>query len=249
MTDKRIHLPFVPRTHLTFLTPSFIQEGYLPDNKMPILQFYTSPNQLTSAEKEELVKIITERYTLRLPAFFVNVMFNEVSLALFLISLSIPAQISLSSPSAISDQPSSHYPITHHASIIHPSSPTPTPTPKLLISILILPTDNWDWLYLLLFTNHFLLKPQLPHNSFFVGGKPTDGKFVRVTVDHIAMNWERGSSREKPYLEWLGGVLKERFEGRGWTWVFVSYFHSSFFSLPFFIFYYSVCVNDRPISC
>jgi hypothetical protein len=49
---------------------------------MPILQFYTSPNQLTSDEKAELVKTITERYTLRLPAFFVNVMFNEVSLLL-----------------------------------------------------------------------------------------------------------------------------------------------------------------------
>ena len=124
MTDKRIHLPFVPRTHLTFLTPSFIQEGYLPDNKMPILQFYTSPNQLTSAEKEELVKIITERYTLRLPAFFVNVMFNEVSLALFLISLS--------SPSAISHQSSSHYPVTHY-------SPPPLLLPLLLSSPLPFP--------------------------------------------------------------------------------------------------------------
>ena len=54
--------------------------------KMPILQFYTSPNQLTAEEKAELVKVITERYTLRLPAFFVNIMFNEVSLALFLFS-------------------------------------------------------------------------------------------------------------------------------------------------------------------
>jgi hypothetical protein len=87
---------------------------------------------------------------------------------------------------------------------------------------------------------------QLPHNSFFVGGKPTDGKFVRVTVDHIAMNWERGSGREKGYLEWLGGVLKERFEGRGWTLV---YFLSSSFTLflPLFNFYYSTCVNDKLI--
>jgi hypothetical protein len=83
---------------------------------------------------------------------------------------------------------------------------------------------------------------QLPHNSFFVGGKPTEGKFVRVTVDHIAMNWERGSGREKPYLEWLGGVLKERFEGRGWTLV------CYFFPSPLFLsLYYSVCVNDRLI--
>lgn len=52
--------------------------GYHPD-KMPILQFYTSPAQLSAEEKAELVKTITERYTQRLPAFFVNVMFNEVS--------------------------------------------------------------------------------------------------------------------------------------------------------------------------
>jgi hypothetical protein len=91
---------------------------------------------------------------------------------------------------------------------------------------------------------------QLPHNSFFVGGKPTEGKFVRVTVDHIAMNWERGSSREKPYLEWLGGVLRERFEGRGWTLVFIFFLPSSFhiLSLSLFLYYYSVCVNDRLIS-
>ena len=97
---------------------------------MPILQFYTSPNQLTSAEKEELVKVITERYTLRLPAFFVNVMFNEVSLAFFLISLSIPAQISLSSPSAISDQSSSHYPVTHYPLPL-PHTPPSSASPLL----------------------------------------------------------------------------------------------------------------------
>jgi hypothetical protein len=60
------------------------------------------------------------------------------------------------------------------------------------------------------------------------------------------MNWERGSGREKGYLEWLGGVLKERFEGRGWTLV---YFLSSSFTLflPLFNFYYSTCVNDKLI--
>ncbi|KUJ09473.1 uncharacterized protein LY89DRAFT_724452 [Mollisia scopiformis] len=61
---------------------------------------------------------------------------------------------------------------------------------------------------------------ELPHGSFFVGGKPTDGKFVRVTAEHIAVNWNKDSKREKAYLDWLGGVLKERFEPKGWTWEF-----------------------------
>jgi hypothetical protein len=78
---------------------------------MPILQFYTSPNQLTSDEKAELVKTITERYTLRLPAFFVNVMFNEVSLLLLIIHhpLSPPLPHTPLLPSLLSPFfPSSH---------------------------------------------------------------------------------------------------------------------------------------------
>lgn len=58
---------------------------------------------------------------------------------------------------------------------------------------------------------------QLPHGSFFVGGKPTNGKFVRFTADHIAVNWKKDAKREKFYLDWLGGVFKERFEPKGWT--------------------------------
>ncbi len=49
-----------------------------------------------------------------------------------------------------------------------------------------------------------------------MGGKPTDGKFVRLTVEHIAVNWNKDRKREKAYLDWLGGVLKERFEPKGW---------------------------------
>jgi hypothetical protein len=83
------HLKFFPSAHpsRTLTTqptglPPKSQNKKKETEKMPILQFYTSPNQLTSDEKAELVKTITERYTLRLPAFFVNVMFNEVSLLL-----------------------------------------------------------------------------------------------------------------------------------------------------------------------
>jgi phenylpyruvate tautomerase PptA (4-oxalocrotonate tautomerase family) len=46
---------------------------------MPVLQFYTNPNQLTPEEKEELVKTLTDAYAKWMPAFFVNIMFNEVS--------------------------------------------------------------------------------------------------------------------------------------------------------------------------
>ncbi|KAE9364947.1 hypothetical protein N431DRAFT_386903 [Stipitochalara longipes BDJ] len=106
---------------------------------MPVLQFYTNTNQLTLAEKEELVGTLTEFYAQRMPAFFVNIMFNE-----------------------------------------------------------------------------------LPHGSFFVGGKPTNGKFVRFTADHIAVNWdkEKDTKRANFYLDWLGGVFKDRFEPKGWTWEF-----------------------------
>ncbi|KAN0089035.1 putative oxalocrotonate tautomerase [Hyaloscypha variabilis] len=105
---------------------------------MPLLQFYTNVNQLTQAEKEELAKTLTDRYATRMPAFFVDIVFNE-----------------------------------------------------------------------------------LPHGSFFAGGKPADGKFVRFTADHIAINWGKDDDqRAKSYLEWLGGVFKERFEPKGWTWEF-----------------------------
>jgi phenylpyruvate tautomerase PptA (4-oxalocrotonate tautomerase family) len=46
---------------------------------MPLLQFYTNVNQLTQAEKEELAKTLTDRYATRMPAFFVDIVFNEVS--------------------------------------------------------------------------------------------------------------------------------------------------------------------------
>lgn len=46
---------------------------------MPVLQFYTNTNQLTAAEKQELARILTDFYAQRMPDFFVNIMFNEVS--------------------------------------------------------------------------------------------------------------------------------------------------------------------------
>lgn len=57
---------------------------------------------------------------------------------------------------------------------------------------------------------------QIPNGSFFVSGKPTDGKFVRVSIEHIAVNWNQDHKKEKAYLDWFGGLLKERFEKRGW---------------------------------
>lgn len=49
------------------------------DTKMPILKFYTSRNQLTSVEKQELATVLTNRYASFMPAFYVNIIFHEVS--------------------------------------------------------------------------------------------------------------------------------------------------------------------------
>ena len=51
---------------------------------MPILKLYTTQNQLTSAEKAELAKVLTAGYSRIMPAFFVNIMFHEVCNRLFL---------------------------------------------------------------------------------------------------------------------------------------------------------------------
>jgi len=125
---------------------------------MPLLQFYTNPDQLTADEKQELVTTLTAFYARFMPDFFVNIVFNEAS------------------PNHLS-----------HGSKFGE-------TTKI---------------------NH----QQLPHGSFFMGGKPTDGNFVRFTADHIAVNWKKDSKRERSYLDWLGGVFKDRFEPKGWTWV------------------------------
>lgn len=61
-----------------------------------------------------------------------------------------------------------------------------------------------------------ILTSQVPQDSFFVGGKPVEGNFVRLTVEHIAIYWNKDRKREEAYLNWLGDVLKERFEHRGW---------------------------------
>ncbi len=42
------------------------------------LQFYTSQNQLSNAEKLELVSTLTDFYAEIMPEFFVNIVFNEV---------------------------------------------------------------------------------------------------------------------------------------------------------------------------
>jgi len=46
---------------------------------MPLLKFYTNPGQLTADEKQDLVDILMSRYTRLLPAFYVSIVFNEVS--------------------------------------------------------------------------------------------------------------------------------------------------------------------------
>ncbi|KAL2062508.1 hypothetical protein VTL71DRAFT_6774 [Oculimacula yallundae] len=64
-------------------------------------------------------------------------------------------------------------------------------------------------------------KPQqLPPESFFVGGKPTNGTFVRFTAEHIAVNWNDDLKRANQYLEFVGNLFTEKFEPRGWTWEF-----------------------------
>lgn len=119
---------------------------------MPLLKFYTSPNQLTSTEKQDLAKIFTARYARAMPAFFVDIVFHEV----------------------------------HHLPL---SSP---------------------------FTNPL----QVPEDSFFVGGEKTEGKFIRLTMEHIYVNFakegERGEAMTKTFLGFVGEVFKEKFEGRGW---------------------------------
>jgi hypothetical protein len=63
-------------------------------------------------------------------------------------------------------------------------------------------------------------KMQIPADSLFVGGKLTDGKFVRLVVDHIAVNWNESNktaSNAKSYLDFLGDTLRTRFEPKGWT--------------------------------
>lgn len=57
---------------------------------------------------------------------------------------------------------------------------------------------------------------QLAPGSFFMGGKPTDGKFVRLVSEHIAVNWKDDVKRANQYLNLVGKGLKERFEPKGW---------------------------------
>jgi len=53
-----------------------------------------------------------------------------------------------------------------------------------------------------------------------MGGKPTDGRFVRLVIEHIAINWNESNktaSNPKDFLAFIGEVLKTRFEPKGWT--------------------------------
>jgi hypothetical protein len=67
---------------------------------------------------------------------------------------------------------------------------------------------------------HKLTQPKIPADNFFVGGKVTDGKYVRLVIEHIAINWDENnktSSNPKDYLAFVGEILRERFEPKGWT--------------------------------
>lgn len=56
-----------------------------------------------------------------------------------------------------------------------------------------------------------------------MAGKPTEGKFLRLTLEHIAVNWDEKNAKDmensKRFLDFIGGVLRERFEARGWRFV------------------------------
>jgi hypothetical protein len=64
---------------------------------------------------------------------------------------------------------------------------------------------------------------QIPEDSFFAGGEKTEGKFVRLTMEHIAVNFaregERGEQMTETFLGFVGEEFKKRFEGRGWRYV------------------------------
>ena len=80
---------------------------------------------------------------------------------------------------------------------------------------------------------------QIKNGSFFIGAKRTHKRFVRLTIEHIAVNWNGDTAREKQYLDWMGGVLREAFGGRkGWSYVFfffLSYFDVEFLGLNSFL--------------
>ncbi|KAH8660949.1 putative oxalocrotonate tautomerase [Tricladium varicosporioides] len=63
---------------------------------------------------------------------------------------------------------------------------------------------------------------EIPDDSFFIGGLPTHGKFVRLTLEHIAINWPTSSGETHPqvkgFLDFIGDVMKEKFEPKGWRW-------------------------------
>ncbi|KAH6674705.1 putative oxalocrotonate tautomerase enzyme-domain-containing protein [Halenospora varia] len=128
---------------------------------MPLLKFYITPGQLTSAEKQDLATTLTSRYAKIMPAFFVNVVFHEVC------------------------------------------------SPSFLFQV---------------FTSHLVtsLIHKIPGDSFFIGGLPTNGKFVRLTLEHIALNFPNTNGETHPhakgFLDFIGDVMKEKFESRGWRW-------------------------------
>ena len=48
----------------------------------------------------------------------------------------------------------------------------------------------------------------------------TNKKFVRLVIEHIAINWDENNkslSNPKDFLAFVGEVLREKFEPKGWT--------------------------------
>lgn len=68
----------------------------------------------------------------------------------------------------------------------------------------------------------------MPEDSFFIAGELTQGKFVRLTMEHIAVNFakegERGEAMTKTFLPFIGEVFRERFEHRGWRYACFVFF-------------------------
>lgn len=144
---------------------------------MPLLQFYTSPNQLSQTEQDHLVSVITTFYARLFPAFFVIIIFNEVDSYISLSLPNLPFPLFFLQSTQLPRHPIEDYKIVN------------------------------DQLY-----------KQIKNGSFFIGGHRTSSKFVRLTIEHIAVNWNGDPVREKAYLDWMGSVLRDSFgKKKGWT--------------------------------
>ncbi|EPE35488.1 hypothetical protein GLAREA_11187 [Glarea lozoyensis ATCC 20868] len=63
---------------------------------------------------------------------------------------------------------------------------------------------------------------ELPAHDFYISERPNPGNFIRLTLEHIAVNWDEKNTQEleraNKFLDFVGEVLGDRFEGRGWMY-------------------------------